>query len=179
MHSLIKWSSNIENVTRGKISVGSRSFSRPTAVLLKEIFFTDFFSVEYHFLYECSIIKWEHVPLSRKILLAVLWATSSQQFSLPRPRYNVYLLKPLSWSRGNDSLKAVNLVRMEEAVKSSTRMRSLPPLSGVWVCFKHCHTEGLASWISSPNFISVRRQGLNETGFKRQTLCQWRGNDNL
>ena len=48
-------------------------------------------------LLQCSTFEWEHASLFRKILLTVLWATSSLQFSLPHHLHDVYLLNPLSW----------------------------------------------------------------------------------
>ena len=95
---------------------------------------------------QCSTFKWDHVSLPSKILLTVLWPTSSLQFSLLH-HWNVCLLNPLSWSRRDDSLKALNLVSVDE-VKLSTRMRWL---SWCLCVVDPCHTQGghyrLTSWV--------------------------------
>ena len=40
-----------------------------------------------------------------------------------------YLLNPLSWGKRDDSLKALNLMSIKDAVNLSIWMRRLPPLS--------------------------------------------------
>ena len=81
-------------------------------------------------------------PPPRKILLTVLWATFSLQFSLPPHWHNVFLLNPLLWDGRNENLKALNQVNMEDAVKLSTRMRRLSPLSSCLCMVEHCQVEG-------------------------------------
>ena len=55
--------------------------------------------------------------------MTVLWATSSLLFSLSHQWHKVCLLNSLLWDRSDYSLKSLNLVSMEDAVKLSTRMR--------------------------------------------------------
>ena len=76
-----------------------------------------------------------------KILLTVLWDTSSLQFSLPRHRHNVCSFNLLAWSWRDNSRKALNLVSMVDEVKLSTRMRRLSPLSGCSCVIEHFHAE--------------------------------------
>ena len=109
---------------------------------------------------QCSTFEWEHVSMSRKILLTVLWATSTLQFSLPRHWHNVFLLNPLSRIQRNDSLQILNLVRSkEDMVKLYTRMTQSSPLSWCLCVVEYCHAVGghyrLASTLSLQSTILV------------------------
>ena len=73
--------------------------------------------------------EWEHISLPHKILLTVLWATSSLQFLLPHHWHNVCHLNLLSWGQRDDSWKVLNLMSMEDVVKLTTWKRQLYPLS--------------------------------------------------
>ena len=84
----------------------------------------------------------EHVSLPCKILLTVLWATSSLQFLHPHHWHNVWLLNPLSWGRRDDCLKVLNLVSMEDTVKLSPWMRQLSLLFWCLYMVEHCHAGG-------------------------------------
>ena len=112
------------------------------------------------------------------MLLPVLWATWSQEFSLSHHWHNVCLLNSLSWGRRDDSPKVLNLVSMEDLVKLSNRMRRLSLLSQYLCVVKHCHEEGGPYRLI--RFSAFKRSYLwpKERGFKRQTLCQWRESEN-
>ena len=72
---------------------------------------------------------------------------------------HIYLYKYIyiSWGHRDDSLKALNLLSMEDAIKLSTQMKVLSHLSWYFSVIKHCHAEGghywLASWISLVWFL--------------------------
>ena len=68
-------------------------------------------------LYLCSTFEQEHASLRRKILLTVLWSSSSLQLSLHW--HNVCLLIPISWGRRDDSRKVLNLVSTWDIIISS------------------------------------------------------------
>ena len=80
------------------------------------------------------------VSLPCKILLTVLWATPSLQFSLPGQWRNVYHLNTLLWRRWEDSLKTLNLVSKEDTImppcvtmldhSQASRQGRQSPLSG-------------------------------------------------
>ena len=70
------------------------------------------------------------------------------------------------------------LVSMEDAVKLSTRMRWLSPLSWCLWLVKHCHAEGGYYWLARFSIFRLSSLRPHKKGFKRQTLCQWQGSDN-
>ena len=99
-----------------------------------------------------SNFEWEHVFQPRKILLTVLFVTSSLQFSLPRHWHNVYSLNPLSW-RG-DNLQALNLVSKEDA-------RNCPPKWGdCFPCSDNCLWSSI---VMRKNFVDW--QNLAPAGY--------------
>ena len=83
------------------------------------------------------------------IINSSLLDTLSPQFSLLRHWHNAFQLNPLSWSWTYDSLKALNLVSMEDEVKLSTRKRRLSSLSLCLCVVEHSHVDGLARFTRS------------------------------
>ena len=74
------------------------------------------------FLSMSMVLLWMRAEsLHRKILLTVLWTTSSLQISLPRHLSNVCLLNLFSWGKNDDSLKVLNFVSIEDVIKLSTQ----------------------------------------------------------
>ena len=90
-----------------------------------------------------------------KILLTVLWVTSSKQFSLRRH-------------------SSLNQVSMEDAVKLSTQIRWYSPLWAIELCYAE------RRHYRSTRFSAFRLSSLQprERGFKRQTFCQGLGMEN-
>ena len=91
----------------------------------------------------------------------------------------VLILGLLLRGRRANSLKALNLVSMEDVVKLSSRMRQLSPLSWHLHVVEHCLTEeghyGLA------RFRAFKLSSLrpHERRLKRKSLCQWRRSENF
>ena len=74
--------------------------------------------------------------------------------------------------RRDNCLKALSLVSMENAVKLSTHL--------FWyLCMvENCHAGGGHYRLARCNAIRLFSFRPHERGFKKQTLCQWRGSKN-
>ena len=120
-----------------------------------------------------SIAMFQRVSLVRKILLTVLWATLSLQFSFPRHWHNVCLLNPLSCGRGKD-----NLMSMEGAVNlSSQRGDNLPSPDA---CMLSSIVIQMEDHIDYQDFAPSDYYlfGPMKKVLKSDTLCQWRRSEN-
>ena len=74
-------------------------------------------------------------------------------------------------------IQALNLVSIEDAVKLSTRMRRLSPLSWCLFVVEYCHAEG-HYWLVRFKAFKLSSFRPHEKGFKRQTVCQRQRNKN-
>ena len=76
------------------------------------------------------------------------------------------------------SLKALNLVHMDDAIRLSTRMRQMSH-SSQWLCVvEHCHAEGDYCRLARFNGFWQSSLWHHKRGLKRQTLYQWWGSEN-
>ena len=67
---------------------------------------------------------------------------------------------------------------MEDAVKLFTRMRRLSPLFWCLRLVEHFHEEGGNYQLARFSAFRLPSLQLHKRGFKRQTLCPWRGSEN-